>query len=122
VGVYIALLPPKAQPLLTGCKSNLKNLASAVEMYASDHEGRYPRDLQLLTPHYLKEIPTCPAARKLTYQDYQVTTYPDCFSFSCVGNNHNRAMLGETGNTDNLPAYHGEIGLISRPADRVPRR
>lgn len=50
-----------------GCKANLKNLGSALEMYSQDWEGLYPRDLALLTPNYIKTIPECPEAMAVTY-------------------------------------------------------
>ncbi|CAN0391541.1 unnamed protein product, partial [Phaeothamnion confervicola] len=53
---------------LTGCKSNLKNLATSLEMYSTDNAGHYPRSsLNLLTPNYLKVIPQCPTAQRDTY-------------------------------------------------------
>jgi len=66
--------------LHSACKSNLKNIATALEMYATDNRGRYPTGLdQLLQPPtpYLKQIPTCPAAGRSTYGDYQMTYNPD---------------------------------------------
>ncbi len=47
--------------LLKSCQSNLKNLATALEMYSTDNVGRYPEELALLTPRYLKLIPACPS-------------------------------------------------------------
>ncbi|MGE0490132.1 MAG: hypothetical protein AB7S38_13070 [Vulcanimicrobiota bacterium] len=41
------------------CQSNLKNLAVAVELYAADFQAP-PARLSLLTPDYLRQIPTCP--------------------------------------------------------------
>ncbi|MBX3170429.1 MAG: hypothetical protein KF760_23690 [Candidatus Eremiobacteraeota bacterium] len=93
---------------LTACKSNCKNIATALEMYSSDHKGRYPQKLeQLLEGNYLKVIPTCPTARRMTYENYQVSSQPDAFSFACCGLNHSKANLGA-----NLPRYYSETGLI----------
>lgn len=50
------------QGQLTGCKSNQKNLAVALETYSTDFQGHYPPTLSLLTPNYLKIIPNCPSA------------------------------------------------------------
>ena len=47
IAILAAILVPnflkaRAQGQLTACKSNCKNLATALEMYASDNGGRYP--------------------------------------------------------------------------------
>jgi hypothetical protein len=95
---------------LTACKSNCKNIATALEMYATDNKGRYPRKLeQLLGDRYFKVMPTCSSAGRMTYENYQVTTRPDAFSFACCGANHTQKGLGP-----NLPAYHSETGLIEQ--------
>ena len=41
------------------CKSNLKNIATALEMYSTDHEGEFPDSLEELTPNYLRKLPRC---------------------------------------------------------------
>ena len=105
---------------LTACKSNLKNLATALEMYASDNKGRYPSNLDMLTrPNkpgpYLKTIPTCPTVGKVTYLDYQFSTKPDSFSYSCCGNNHGKAFTGFNKDSTNYPQYSAVEGLIDHP-------
>jgi type II secretory pathway pseudopilin PulG len=101
-------LRARARGQLTACKSNLKNLATALEMYASDNEGHYPHSLDMLTPkNYLKSIPTCPAAGKVTYQDYRCAIEPDRYSLSCCGKNHRTSP-------ENFPQYSSEKGLIER--------
>lgn len=85
-------------------------------MYASDNGGRYPRALpDLERGNYLKILPGCPAARKVTYQDYQVSEKPDCFSFSCSGNNHGSAYRGFDRDASNYPRYHAAQGLLDHP-------
>jgi len=101
---------------LTGCKSNLKNLAAALEMYASDNAGNYPHSLdKLIEPTYLKRLPTCPATGQMTYLDYQVSTEPDSFSFSCCGDNHKKSYTGFQADSTGFPKYHAELGLIDHP-------
>ncbi len=102
---------------LTFCKSNCKNLATALEMYASDNGGRYPHHLgKLLHGNYLKVIPTCPAAGEDTYSPtYQVSARPDMFSFCCRGNNHAKAYSGFTSDPHNYPQYSAKEGLIDHP-------
>ncbi|MBX3166038.1 MAG: hypothetical protein KF760_01455 [Candidatus Eremiobacteraeota bacterium] len=101
----------RSQGQLTACKSNEKNIATALEMYASDNAGVYPTDLKpLISGNYLRLIPTCPAAGKDTYSEsYQVETKPDTFSFYCKGHNHGNLLPAD------LPAYNAEMGLIDRP-------
>lgn len=50
------------------CKSNLKNLAAALEMYSRDHKGGYPRSLAQLAPKYLQSIPECPSPESQGYR------------------------------------------------------
>ena len=49
---------PRPVLLSTGTlvRSNLKNLGSALEMYATDHQGAYPSTLKELSPEYLKNV------------------------------------------------------------------
>lgn len=93
-----------ARGQFTTCKSNLRQLATALEMYASDNGGRYPGRLEtLLEGRYLKAIPTCPAAGAVTYLDYRCATYPDVFTISCTGDNHWQAWPGHF--RPNYPNY-----------------
>lgn len=119
-------LKARSRGQLTACKSNEKNLATALEMYASDFGGRYPTNLLILTNkdpkfEYLRYIPTCPAAGKDTYSaTYKMTsirrdpktgktTGSESFSFHCAGHNHKAADT-----PPNKPAYNSNIGLIVR--------
>lgn len=75
-----------------GLRSKVKNVSSALEMYASDNAGRYPQKLEHLLPgNYLKTLPTCLAAHRMTFTDYHTGHEPDSFTFSCVGDNHARS-------------------------------
>ena len=111
-----AFLPVRSSGQLTACKSNCKNLATALEMYAEDNAGLYPDSLDKLIPgNYLRMIPTCPAAGEVTYKDYRVSHKRNNFRFSCVGNNHARAYTGFDKACDNYPAYSAQIGLVDHP-------
>ena len=102
----------RAQGRLTACKSNLKGIGTALEMYSTDWSGRYPTDLHLLTPNYLKTIPTCPSARGQTYiSSYRSTSLPDVYTLSCQGMNHWEAGLTEP----NLPFYQSVCSCLERP-------
>lgn len=63
----------------TACKSNLKNLATALEMYRTDYEGKYPAVPGTLTPAYLKTIPRCPASQL----PYVIDLAPDAYTLVC---------------------------------------
>ncbi len=96
---------------LTACKSNLKNIGTAMEMYSCDNKGRYPTSLFLLTPNYLRVLPTCPAAGFDTYsQGYKVTVVPDCYTVMCTGHHH-----AESGMPENFPKYDAIQGLSEEP-------
>ncbi len=100
----------------TMCKSNLKNIGTAFEMYSTDWGGLYPPRLEQLTPNYLKTIPTCPSAERVTYvytvglyAGYNDKGYKDYYYVSCFGENHK--MVSVHGN---FPAYDGLRGLYER--------
>lgn len=113
---YACTQPCRNHGQLTACKSNCKNIATALEMYASDNGGHYPASLRELIPgNYLKELPTCPTAARMTYRDYQSVQTPDSFSFTCVGNNHARSYTGFSTSSTNFPQYSAESGLLDHP-------
>lgn len=104
-------LQAQARGQLSQCKTNLKNIATGLEMYASDNWGRYPKRLEtLVQQRYLKSLPTCPAARTVTYLDYRSTATPDSFSFSCTGENHWLAWRADGKHRPNYPDYDAERG------------
>lgn len=95
---------------MTSCKSNLKNTATALEMYSSDNTGLYPSGLGLLTPNYLKVVPNCPSAQQDTYSGkYQSVADPDAFTLYCAGTNHSKANTPA-----DYPQYSSFQGLIER--------
>ena len=66
--IYPSTLPPRTnRSPLRACKSNLKVLSTALEMYSTDWNGLYPEQLSQLTPNYLKTIPRCPKIDRDTY-------------------------------------------------------
>jgi prepilin-type N-terminal cleavage/methylation domain-containing protein len=118
IAILAAILVPnfiraRAQGLLTSCKSNLKNSATALEMYSTDNAGRYPVSGNVgatgnLTPAYLKSAPTCPS----NSGSYAMTsaTNPDAFSIVCSGSQHTGAGI----TTANYPQYFNTSGLVER--------
>lgn len=121
IAILAAILVPnfiraRAQGQLTACKSNLKNMGTAMEMYSTDWSGKYPTDRNQLTPNYLKTIPECPAAGTDTYNMtsgtgavYNTQSYQDYYFISCSGNNHLPVSVPA-----NYPQYNGIVGLIER--------
>ena len=120
IAILAAILVPnfiraRAQGQLTACKSNLKNIGTALEMYSTDWSGKYPNPLALtkLTPNYLKSIPECPAAASNTYTLSSTVlnpdNYQDYYYVQCAGANHKAVSV-----TADYPAYNGIQGLIER--------
>ena len=126
IAILAAILVPnfiraRAQGQLTACKSNLKNIGTAMEMYSTDWSGKYPSastDMALLTPNYLKTIPECPAAGTNSYVAAYGSSalgngdnnYVDYYIVSCSAGFH--APVAVPGA---YPKYNGISGLIERP-------
>jgi type II secretory pathway pseudopilin PulG len=120
IGVLAAILVPnfikaKSQGQLVACKSNMKNIATSLEMYATDNYGKYPATLnKLLEPSssgssYLMHIPICPACQESYI--YNSSKEPDDFLLQCGGmNTHTGAGAGE----GHFPQYTPGKGLILR--------
>ena len=118
IAILAAILVPnfiraRAQGQVTACKSNLKNIGTALEMYATDNAGRYPANLGDLTTAagagggYLKTIPECPSAGSDTYSGaYHHTSNPDAYSVECSGTNHSAVNLAA-----NCPWMDSATGL-----------
>jgi prepilin-type N-terminal cleavage/methylation domain-containing protein len=109
IAILAAILVPnflraRAQGQLTACKSNMKNIGTAMEMYSSDNQGRYPTGITLITPNYLKTIPTCASAGNITYS-YTYTTVPDSYTAYCSGTYHKGMIAG------GFPQYDAVQGL-----------
>ncbi len=103
---------------LTICKSNLKNIGTALEMYSTDYSGHYPRNLGLLVPNYLKALPVCPTAGYVTYRaefgpsapGNEKEPFEDYYLVECTGANHLDYQVPA-----DYPKYNGIEGLIERP-------
>ncbi len=122
--LYATLVPnflrARTRGQLTACKSNLKNLATALEMYASDNKGQYPISLDVLTSgNYLKLIPTCPSRSGWGHSTghdytYDVSARPAAFSMVCKGN-HAEAYRGYDADSHGFPQYDSKQGLLDHP-------
>lgn len=91
---------------LTTCKSNEKNLGTALEMYSVDHQGKYPARMSELVPNYLRELPKCDG------KDSYSTTYrplKNGFEFGCTSDHK------AEGCPAGFPKYTSQKGLILKP-------
>jgi len=117
IAILAAILVPnfiraRAQGQATACKSNLKNIGTALEMYSTDNSGRFPTNPSTLTPNYLKSIPTCPSVGTVSYTTAGFTSVsvPDAYTVVCSGaSNHSGAGYGA-----NYPQYTSTQGLVER--------
>jgi hypothetical protein len=101
----------RAQGQFIACKSNCRNIGTALEMYSSDFEV-YPSAMKKLVPKYLRTMPTCPASGSDTYSSsYLVRMNRDGkggdYIFFCSGSNHSAV-----GAPPNFPQYQSTTGLI----------
>ena len=95
----------------TACRSNLKNIASAIDNFADQH-NRQPTELESLTPDYLRTLPTCPAVGRMTYT---LSTSPGSYRISCQGRNHPKIYPEQ----DNAPFLNSDTGLSREPRNPV---
>lgn len=107
LAVFLApnFLKARTNGCLTSCKSNLKNIGTALEMYSTDNHCKYPRRLFQVTP-YLKFIPTCGTAGTQTYV-YVCSKDQNCYTVYCKGTYHSTIT-----NKANFPQYDSIQGLI----------
>jgi hypothetical protein len=98
----------------TACLSNLKNIAAALEMYASSNKGLYPPSLAQLGTEYFAAVPLCPCAGKIwekgrdTYSaGYTTSSDLKVFTLCCKGANHRTIHL-----PPDYPQYDSITGLI----------
>lgn len=121
IAILAAILVPnfiraRAQGQVTACKSNLKNIATALEMYSTDYGGRFPTNITsggVLTPNYLRTLPTCPGAGSVTYETagYSAQSSPDAYNINCNATNHKGVDITVAG----YPQYNSASGLVERP-------
>lgn len=103
----------------TQCQSNCKNIGTALEMYAGDNNDTFPKRLEMLTPDYLRIIPTCSAyeakielirRKRPGYNDtYLVSDDFSAYTFYCGSRDHDAV-----GVPDNYPQYNSREGLIPK--------
>lgn len=85
------------------CRTNLKNLSTALELYSTDFPG-YPVELERLAPEYVRSLPTCPSGgNAYTYE----RVGEDDYLIFCPGRNH-----GKVGYAEDHPRLEGKSGII----------
>lgn len=90
---------------LKACSSNLMSIAAAARVYANDNRGRYPANLdKLVEKHYLQAMPTCPAAKKMTYTNFAYDKQAKTVTVSCCGGHHSVLFTGK-GLVSEFPSY-----------------
>ena len=113
---------------LVACKSNLKNIATAIEMYGTDFEDSLPPKMESLTPNYLRTIPQCPAYGDDTSvpmwfisppgnRDYVYQLKGDEFEVYCTGEKHRAAKVFSK---DFPRLYSDSRGITEKPEAPVP--
>ena len=113
IAILAAILVPnfvrsRATAQLTGCKENLKNISTAIEIYRNDNSG-CPPTLGLLTPNYLTKMPICESAGVDTYSPgYSDSADNTWYTVNCQGSQH----LGAGVTLANYPQFNAFAGLI----------
>ena len=101
----------------TGCRANLKNIGTACEMYAADHEGRYPTNLDIIIQdHYMKIMPVCPFNQER--YEFESTEKPDFYSVKCK--HHQMIFDSKIGLTDPNPPKVTIRYISLSDYDRLP--
>lgn len=98
---------------LDWCRSHLvKGTATALDMYAQDHDGDLPESLSELTPTYLKFLAACPAVGKetysATYRRFRNAKGEWCYIVACGGTNHSWADV----TVEDRPMFHSTTGSL----------
>lgn len=94
---------------LSACETNLRNVASALEVYSTENGKHFPTALTDLAPTYIQSVPTCPSAGNGTayIQGFTSKTNPSAYTLSCKG-----AWHRDLGLPEDAPAFHYGTGLV----------
>ncbi len=93
---------------LTACETNLRNMASALELYSNENDKIFPTELAALAPRYIQSLPKCPSAGSpQSYVDgYESGTRPSNYTLACQGGYH-----VDLGLAPNAPTFQYGVGL-----------
>lgn len=122
IAILAAILIPnfiraRAQSQLAACESNLKNIATSLEMYSTDYNGNYPYGSTtadtVLTPNYMRTLPVCPID-SLSYV-YDATNIPAAYTISQDASNPHQGYVGTSGLPTGCSAYpcYGSSGGLT---------
>lgn len=111
IAILAAILVPnfiraRAQSQLSACAGNLKNIATALELYATDNSGGYPAATGSLITTYIRTMPSCPTNNTYQYTQAAAPNANFTISHNVAGGAH--AQAGVTGVT--FPIYDGAAG------------
>jgi len=111
IAILVAIIIPRIKKMegrakMVSCISNLKNIATAVNIYSNETMGQFPVSLTSIFPDFIGKIPECPAALKDTYTAGYTTNdeYND-FTVCCYGKYH--AICGLDSNQPFYSAVNG---------------
>lgn len=98
---------PAERGVVKGCRLGMMKVGAALQKYAQEHRGQYPKSLSQLVPKYLSGLPACPSSGKESYSgSYQIQGQTARFHCS---SSHPSLPAGE-------PSYDSTKGLS--PAGR----
>lgn len=103
-------LGARPQGEFTVCKSNVRNMSTACEMYVVDNGGEYPDNLDFLcqgNKPYMNNLPTCPAKGIYVYTKNKYSENKTGFKIYCSGKRH-KYVIGD----NDGPAFGSQSGLV----------
>jgi len=98
----------RAEQMGMECRLKIEVLATQCEMYAKDHEGKFPSRIEDLVPKYLPRIPVCPASG----QAHLLVSTATGYFVSCPNpNSHGLKKFG----------YASDKGIVVEAIENTPR-
>lgn len=125
IAILAAILVPnfiraRAQAQLSACEGNLKQIATAMELYNTDYNG-YPSTADAVTaspgklqPTYLAILPKCPSNKTFYNMTTPVTPFTNYTVFQTISNVHSplTGTIGVPPSCTFVPCYAASSGLI----------
>lgn len=107
----VNVIRARAKGQYTGCITNLKHMGTSLQMYATENNQRFPLNINLITPKYMKIIPTCPSVSgTFPYVNgFTSASNPDRYTLVCSGTPGNHRGVGKGAH---YPQYTYDRGLI----------
>ncbi len=119
IGVLLSVVLPnlstsRARAKHAACIANLKHLGAALQVYANDHDGDIPDDLDQLmagNPAALGRIMTCPSNESSYQTLYQVNHPTRRYTLICNGVHYRQLESCFQG----YPQYYSTGSLVTGP-------